>query len=144
MKRILTAVLYLGMMSQAFATGLTEQQKIDTLLDTMAKSDIVFIRHEKEFTAEQGKQFLVDKMHNTEPKVSTAKGFIKDVASKGKITGQPFFIKTKDGKKVQSEQWFTQQLEAIEKANGGSSKAAKAGDKPAAKPQKPSEDDIDQ
>ena len=131
MMRLLTVFLFLMLGSNAFAAGLTEPQKIDALLDALGTSDVTFIRHEKEFTAAQGKEFLSDKYHGADPKVTTAKGFIVDVATGGKITGQPFFIKTKDGKKVESAKWFTDQLAIIEKNSGKTpaKPAAKAADK---------------
>jgi len=114
--RLLAVLLFVVLGSSAFAAGLTEQQKIDALLDRLGTSGVTFIRHDKEYDSITAEKFFSEKLKDTTPKVTTAKDFIVQVGTGGQKTHTPFYIKLKDGTKETSVKWFSDQLAIIEKA----------------------------
>ena len=130
MLRIFSLLLFLLLGSNAFAAGMSEQEKITALLDAIGGADITFIRNDiEERDGPSAEQFLINKMQRFEadtknPPIKTAKDFIKYVATMTNTSKKAFIIKTKDGKKVESAKWFTSQLAVIEKRGKAKPKIA--------------------
>jgi len=89
---------------------MTEQQKIDALLNNLGTSDVTFIRNGTEMTGKDAKAHLQDKLKELQSQVKTADDFITKVASTSRKTGKPYVIKLKDGKEIPAADWFKQQL----------------------------------
>ncbi len=108
----LLVTLVLG--TQVFAATLTDQQKIDALLNSFTTSNVTLIRNGEEHDGAYARQHFQDKLKETKD-VATAEDFITKVASKSSHTGEAYQIKLKDGTKVDSNTWLHTQLSAIEK-----------------------------
>jgi thiol-disulfide isomerase/thioredoxin len=102
-----------GLRDQIPAT-LTETQKIDRLLETLEKSDAVFIRNGEDYTGGRAADHLRTKLKNARGRVTTAREFIEQLASKSSTSGEAYMVKAKDGETVPSKEWFTKQLESLE------------------------------
>jgi hypothetical protein len=114
--RLFAVMLFIVSGSSAFAAGLTEQQKIDALLDRLGTSGVTFIRHDKEYDSATAEKFFTQKIKDSDVKITTAKDFITKIGTEGQKTHKPFYIKLKDGTKETSAKWFNDQLAIIEKA----------------------------
>ena len=112
MLRMFSIIILALFSSSVFAAPapMTEQQKIDALLNAFDTPDITFIRNGEEHDGAWAKQHLTEKMQKASPKVTTASAFISDVASTSSESGKPYIIKMKDGMTMASGQWLQQKL----------------------------------
>lgn len=101
--------------------SLTEQQKIEALLQVVKVSDVTFIRNGKEYPATEAYEHLKMKLRKAQgswfaPSKDkwTALLFIEKVASKSSLSGDPYLIRTKDGKTVEAKGWLEGKLHELE------------------------------
>lgn len=94
-----------------------EEQKINFLLDQIARVDGVFVRNGTEHTPKQAVEHLRMKMDRAmnswfAPKKETwtAELFIQKLASQSSITGKPYQIKFHNGRSVNSGVWLLKKL----------------------------------
>lgn len=99
--------------SSALAETMTEQQKIDALLDAFDTPGITFIRNGEEQDGAWAKKHLTEKLKQVTPQVTTADDFITQIASTSRETGRPYLIKTSDGKKLKASVWMKKKLAEI-------------------------------
>ena len=62
-------------------------------------------------------QKVVEDKRNEIGGITTAEDFINKVASVSRETGKPYIIRLKNGKEVESSEWFHDQLKVIENTN---------------------------
>lgn len=99
----------------AFAEALTEQQKIDALLNAFDTPGITFVRNGEEHDGAWAKQHLQEKLKKAATAPTTAEGFIADIGSTSAQSGKPYEIKTADGKTVESSVWLKAKLDDLNK-----------------------------
>ena len=85
-------------------------REIEHLLQFVAKSQVHLIRNGKEHTASEGADHLRSKLHKAGGRVKTAEDFINEIATKSSLTGQPYEVKTTDGRKQPSGPWLHEAL----------------------------------
>ena len=111
-------LLILLLLSQALmADWMEEEQKINFLLDQIARVDGVFVRNGIEHSPEKAVEHLrmkMDKAMNSwfAPKKETwtAELFIQKLASQSSISGKPYQIKFRNGDSVNSGVWLLKKL----------------------------------
>ncbi len=113
MRKFLGLLFILLFVSPAIAEDLTEQQKIEVLLDTLASSDITFVRNGEAHDGAYARQHLEEKLKETKD-INTAEDFISKVASVSSHTGTPYLVKFKDGTTIEAGKWLHDQLKEIE------------------------------
>ena len=97
----------------AMAEPLTEQQKIDALLDALSNSDIIFVHNGETMDSFAARQHLENKLKETKG-IETAEDFIVKVASKSSHTGKPYLIREKvGGNETEAEKWFRDRLKEL-------------------------------
>ena len=116
--RMLTLLLVLlaGLVSTAQAAPLTEQEKIERLITYISKMEgAVFIRNGSEYSCKQAAEHLALKRKKAGSNIKTAEQFIKLLASKSSMTGNPYTVRFNDGRTVNSEQLLLQELARLNK-----------------------------
>ncbi|MDX5347991.1 MAG: DUF5329 domain-containing protein [Hymenobacteraceae bacterium] len=94
---------------------LTEEQKITHLIKYIREMDgAVFIRNGSEYSAARAAEHLELKRENAGSRIKTAEDFIKVLASKSSMSGKPYYIRLKDGRKLPAEQVLMKELKRIE------------------------------
>jgi len=100
--------------SAAAPTTLTESEKIEQLiLSVQNLPGAVFIRNGSEHNAADAASHLRLKWKNFGKRIKTAEDFIRLCASQSYLTGRKYQIRFADGRTVDSEQFFHDQLRRI-------------------------------
>jgi hypothetical protein len=89
---------------------------INYLLDYIANSDATFIRNGQTHTPQEAVDHIKAKYEHFKNEIKTPEDFIRLSASKSLLTGQPYLVRTKDGKEMQLSAWLT---DALKKRRGG-------------------------
>ena len=84
---------------------------IKYLLDYIAKSDATFIRNGQTHTPAEAVNHIKAKYEHFKKDIKTPEDFIRLSASKSLLTGQPYLVRTKEGKEIQLSAWLTDALE---------------------------------
>ena len=107
--------LLLMLSTAAPAFSISEPGKIDLLLDRVEKSNLVFIRNGIKYSSTRAREHLEHKLKMAGDRIQTARQFIEHVASRSYLTGIPYYVQYKNGKKVKTGSWLKNQLLQIEK-----------------------------
>ena len=83
---------------------------IDYLIDYVAKSDATFIRNGQTHTPAEAVNHIKAKYEHFKSEIKTPEDFIRLSASKSLLTGQPYLVRTKDGKEMHLGAWLTEAL----------------------------------
>ncbi len=95
---LLTHSLYgFGIGGPRQSTTLTEEQKINHLIQYIEKSNVIFIRNGSEYNAIDAAKHLRMKREKAGKRVKTAKEFIDYIASKSSMSGEAYKIKFPNG-----------------------------------------------
>ena len=87
-------------------------ETIQYLLDFVKTSECIFIRNNKEHTAGNAATHMQRKYAHFKDDIKTPEDFIRLTATKSLMTGKLYYVRLKDGKKLTSEAWLLQALEA--------------------------------
>lgn len=90
-------------------------ETIAYLLAFVAKSDCTFIRNGQFYTDKQASRHMQDKRRYFKDKIVTPEDFIRLAATKSLQTGQPYMVKTKDGKELRCGDWLKEVLKEYRK-----------------------------
>jgi len=118
MIKTLLTLLFLFTHCFAEAEASIEEQKIQFLLDSVEKSEVIFIRNAKEHTAAEARKHLENKMNYARrafwlfgPKVDiTVENFITKIASSSSTSKKEYQVKLKDGTLMKTSLWLRQRL----------------------------------
>ena len=115
MKIIWSILIVLAMLaSQAQAAPLSEPQKIEALITSIEQlKGAVFIRNGSEYSGAQAAHHLRVKWDNAGSKVKTAEDFIAKCAAQSSMSGKKYQIRFANGKTVDSEVYFRDELKKI-------------------------------
>ncbi|MEY2487112.1 MAG: hypothetical protein QOH39_2760 [Verrucomicrobiota bacterium] len=99
-----------------FAAGLFAAESLDQtinyLIDYVARSNASFIRNGTPHTPAEAVAHIKAKYEHFKPQIKTPEDFIRLSASKSLLTGQPYLVRTTDGKEMQLDAWLTDALKA--------------------------------
>ena len=110
--RLLAAFIFLSISTgQIFATDSLDES-IKFLLDYVAKSDATFIRNGEAHAPQEAVNHIKAKYEHFKSEIKTPEDFIRLAASKSLLTGQPYLVRTRDGKQMQLDAWLTAALKA--------------------------------
>lgn len=108
---------FLGFLYTGFTAppGLTETQKIDRLISYVKNLDgAVFIRNGSEHSAAEAAQHMQQKREKHAKHARTAQDFILNIASKSSFSGKPYYIRLKDGRRVEAGELLQKELKRLE------------------------------
>jgi len=93
-----------------------EQSRIDRLIRYVeSQKAIKFIRNGTEYTAEDAGKFLRGKLEAMGSEVTTARQFIRRIASRSSMSGQPYHVRLADGQILLAENFLEDELQRIER-----------------------------
>jgi hypothetical protein len=113
--RIFLAIAVLFALTPEKARAESLEQTIDYLLDYVAKSDATFVRNGQTHTPQEAVDHIKAKYEHFKNEIKTPEDFIRLSASKSLLTGQPYLVRTKDGKEIPLSSWLT---DALKKRRG--------------------------
>jgi len=97
-------------------TPAQEQSRIEKLIRYVeAQKAMKFIRNGTEYTAEDAGKFLRGKLEAMGGEVTTARQFIKRIASRSSMSGQPYHVRLADGRTLLAENFLEDELQRIER-----------------------------
>ena len=89
------------------------------LLSFVAKSDYTFIRNGQSYTGKQASYHMKTKRQYFKDKIATPEDFIRLAATKSLQTGQPYMVRTKEGKELRCDEWLKKVLKEYRKTKKG-------------------------
>ena len=93
-----------------------EQSRIEKLIRYVeSQRTLKFIRNGTEYTAEDAGKFLRGKLDAMGSEVTTARQFIKRIASRSSMSGQPYHVRLADGQTLLAENFLEDELQRIER-----------------------------
>jgi len=93
------------------AGGSPLAETIQYLLDFVKDSQCIFIRNNKAHNAGEAADHIQRKYEHFRDQIQTPEDFIQLTATKSLMTGEPYYVRLKDGKKITSEAWLLKALE---------------------------------
>jgi len=107
MMRVLVFLMFLFLGRTSFAhevpNHLSEQEKINYLLNTIGNSQLIFVRNGEEYPGQQAKEHLQMKLKASGNAIQTAEEFISTIASHSSMTGKPYYVELPEGKMIEAE-----------------------------------------
>ncbi|MBA4394050.1 MAG: hypothetical protein C0407_10900 [Desulfobacca sp.] len=102
-----TLVLSLSLsLAQPFPSAKELEQTIQYLLDQVVKSECTFIRNEKYYGAKEAAEHLKAKAKHYKKEIQTPEDFIRLAGTKSLITGDDYYVRTKEGKELRCADWL--------------------------------------
>lgn len=120
-------LLSLAVPTAGFSEDENLQEAVDYLMEFVRSSDVVFIRNDKEHSAEDAAEHILKKYKYAKRKVKTPEDFIKYCATKSTMSGKQYHVRLAGGRTITSAEWL---LAALERYRTGGAEAAVAGDIP--------------
>jgi len=107
----LVASVSIGFSSAIFANpDASAQREIDHLLEFVAGSSCTFVRNGTDHPAQKASEHLAGKFRYAASRITTAEGFIRDLASRSSVSGEAYRVKC--GKfDIPAGVWLTQELQ---------------------------------
>jgi hypothetical protein len=84
---------------------------INYLINYVEVSGCLFIRNNKEHSAEEALAHMQRKYEHFKDEIKKPEDFIRLAASKSLMSGKSYFVRTKEGRKIKSETWLKAALE---------------------------------
>ena len=94
-------------------------ETIAYLLAFVAKSDCAFIRNGQSYTDKQASNHMQEKGRYFKDQIVTPEDFIRLAASESLVTGQPYMVRTKEGKELRCDEWLKEVLKEYRKTKKG-------------------------
>jgi len=89
--------------------GPAAQAEIDHLLRFVAASPCTFVRNGIAHPAPEARKHLSEKLRAARSRISTAEDFIRGIASKSSMSGEPYLIRC-DNQSVPAGVWLSDEL----------------------------------
>ena len=110
--RSLVVSIFLFISVDQISASESTDESIKFLLDYIAKSDATFIRNGQTHTPQEAVNHIKAKYEHFKNEIKTPEDFIRLSASKSLLTGQPYLVRTAEGKQIQLDAWLTAALKA--------------------------------
>ncbi len=92
-----------------------EQTRIDRLIDCVAsQKDAKFVRNGTAYDGADAARFLRGKLEKMGAQVTTANHFIEQIGSRSSTTGELYWIRFSDGRKVPAGRFLQQELNRLD------------------------------
>jgi Family of unknown function (DUF5329) len=114
--QLASAILIITFAGQTFAAESLEQT-VNYLIDHVAKSNGTFIRNGASHTPAEAVEHIKAKYEHFKNQIKTPEDFIRLSASKSLLTGNPYLMRTPDGKEMRLDVWLTEALKQYRTEN---------------------------
>ena len=92
-----------------------ERAKIDYLIERIRQSPYTFIRNGESYRGGKAAMHLSWKFHRKGAKIKRAVDFIRKIASRSAVSGQPYMIKIQNGEMYPVSELLNNELENLER-----------------------------
>ncbi len=113
MKRLsnfLVGLIFLALTAGQVLPAESLDDSIHYLLDYIANSNATFIRNGQTHTPQEAVDHIKAKYEHFKKEIKTPEDFIRLSASKSLLTGQPYRVRTAEGKEMRLDEWLTDAL----------------------------------
>ena len=112
MRRWLISVFVLLAICSAVPARVAEslEQTIAFLLHRIETADATFIRNGQAHTSQEAVAHVRAKSEHFKAQIKTPEDFIRLAATKSLLTGQPYLVRTRDGKETPLSTWLSNAL----------------------------------
>ena len=86
------------------------EQTIAFLLHRIESADATFIRNGQTHTSQEAAAHVRAKYEHFKGQIKTPEDFIRLAATKSLLTGQPYLVRTRDGKEMPLNTWLSDAL----------------------------------
>jgi Family of unknown function (DUF5329) len=104
------ALLVAVLINADIARAESLDESIHYLLDYVANSHATFIRNGQTHTPEEAVNHIKAKYEHFKSEIKTPDDFIRLSASKSLLTGEPYRVRTPDGKEMRLDTWLEDAL----------------------------------
>ena len=111
---IICSILWLSLshaQAQAPPSAQELERTIQYLIDQVARSECTFIRNEKFYGAKEAAEHLKAKAKYFKKEIQTPEDFIRLAGTKSIVSGDDYFVRTKEGKELRCADWLTKMLD---------------------------------
>lgn len=105
---------YDRILRQAGNPGILEKMKVFYLIQQVRQSHYEFIRNGTEYDSSTAAQHLMRKYSSVMKRIEKAEQFVMHIASESSMTGEPYMIKTLEGKYYPAKKIFMNELSRLE------------------------------
>jgi hypothetical protein len=91
-----------------------ERGKIQFLLARIQKTRMLFVRNGEMHPGTRAAMHLAHKYRKRVQHIKTVRQFIEEIASGSSLTGEPYYVKMKDGNTYRSREVFLNEIKALE------------------------------
>lgn len=110
--RLTLLILFILNFSQGVSAD-DHLREINELIESIEQSNSVFIRNGEEYQAEEAAQHLRRKWENAGDRITSAEQFIRYVASKSSLSGEPYRIRDQNHRETLAKEWLEAELAKI-------------------------------
>lgn len=107
---VVTTKAYAQETPVVFSKDEREHKKIAFLINEIKNSNALFLRNGKEYDATKASEHVTYKISKAKGRIKTARQFIHYIASRSFISGDPYYMKEKTGRKVTTREWLFRRL----------------------------------
>lgn len=93
------------------ALRLLEREKIEKLIATIEKSDIIFIRNGAQHSGKEAADHLRSKYAQAGGRIQTFDAFVQHIASQSSMSGKPYQVQLPNGKIMKAVDWYETVME---------------------------------
>ena len=108
----ISILIFTVLLSAQAAAGEKLDDTISYLLNYVATSKVTFIRNGVSHTPAEAVAHIKAKYEHFKSQIKTPEDFIRLAASNSLLTGQPYLVRTPDGKEMHLDAWLTDALNA--------------------------------
>lgn len=110
--KILTYILLLGVttISQPSCAA-TSEEEIQHLLQYVRESSVTFVRNGQEYPPSEAADHMLKKWDHFKAEIKSAEDFIRLAGTKSLMSGEPYAVRTTDGRNLDSSKWLQEELD---------------------------------
>ena len=116
--RLIVLVALLGICTQSAIAEEDLTSTIKYLLAYVKNADVVFIRNNREHTADDAAAHMREKYEHFKDQIRTPEDFIRLAGTKSLMTGKAYQVRMKDGKTMLTQKWLEDALEKYRTEGG--------------------------
>ena len=113
-RHFIIALLFFGLSISHLWPAESLDESIKYLFDYIANSHAVFIRNGQTYSPQQAVEHIKAKYEHFKSEIKTPEDFIRLSASKSLLSGQPYRVRTAEGKEMRLDAWLMAALKARE------------------------------
>lgn len=83
-----------------------ESKRIESFIQTIEASDVQFIRNGQHYSGREAAAHLRKKWEHQKEAITTLDDFIRRIATKSSVSGEPYRVELTDGTTIDAQEWY--------------------------------------